>query len=257
MTPKFLSAILLAFPLALPLAAAQAADADPLMQRYEAGVGDAAVATETEIASNLVAIRKDNDSLVWNEDRSKLLVVTWKSEGSFKNFIQGHSATSPSEDYVIWVTAAPKMQERCEAFAAANPAAGADGLNLYLKQFLGLSPQWDYDVFVELWVAPEDMFRPCVDPEPDDSTCQLEFGSNVPKVEGIADYKAFYEALYFKSFRYPPGVPWTGLGYTFNWGGDMNQPLGEQGASEFILRPGAPYEIKDAIKTTDYCAPKG
>jgi hypothetical protein len=62
---------------------------------------------------------------------------------------------------------------------------------------------------VELWVSPEDMFRPCVGPKPTDSTCKLEFGKTVPQVQGIKDYKAYYEALYFKSFRYAPGTPYT------------------------------------------------
>ena len=233
-----------------------AAEPDLLERRYEAGVADAAVATEAEIATDLVAITPDNGSLIWNEDKTRLLVVTWKSEGAFKNFIEGHQATSPSEDYVIWVTAAPKMQERCQAWVNAHPDAGEAGLNLYLKQFLGLNPSWSYDVFVELWVAPQDLFRPCVDPDPSDRTCALQFGNDNPQVKGIADYRAFYENLYFKSFRYPPGVPWTGLGYTLNWGGDLSVPLADQGASEFIISPGSPYTIAGATPTAEYCAPK-
>ena len=57
--------------------------------------------------------------------------------------------------------------------------------------------------------------------------------------------------------RYPPGVPWTGLGYTFNWGGGNSKPLGEHGASEFILRPGSPYEVKGAVPNADYCKALG
>lgn len=57
--------------------------------------------------------------------------------------------------------------------------------------------------------------------------------------------------------RYEAGVRWTGLGYTFNWGGDNSKPLGEQGASEFLLRPGSPYEIKGAVPAADYCKAPG
>lgn len=230
--------------------------ADPLIDRYNTGVGDAAVATEGEIATDLVKVTKDNETLVWNADKSRVLVVTWKAEGAYKNFIEGHNATSPSEDYVVWVTLAPKMQQRCQAFSAANPSAGSNGVNLYLKQFLGLYPEWNYDLFVELWVPPESLFRPCVDPQTDDSTCDLQFGDKVPAVTGIKDYKAFYEALYFKSFRYPPGVPWTGLGYTYNWGGNPSDGS-EKGASEFILSPGTPYTVERTVPTAEYCAPKG
>ncbi len=241
------------FVIAYGLSASVAAEANPLQQRYQAGVSDAAMATEAEIVTDLVAIRRDNDALVWNADCSQRLVVTWKSEGAFRNFIQGHAATSPSEDYVIWVTAAPKMRQHCQEFMAGNPEAGAEGLNLFLKQFLGLNPDWNYDLFVELWVSPDDMFRPCVDPQPDDNACELQFGDTLPTVKGITDYQAFYEALYFNSFCYPPGVPWTGLGYTYDWGGSPNDGS-EVGASEFILSPGTPYRVARAVPTADYCA---
>ncbi len=117
-----------------------------------------------------------------------------------------------------------------------------------LKQFLGLNYTWQYDVFVELWVSPEDMFRPCVDPEIDDSTCNLKFEGPVPTVKGIKDYQEFYKNLYYSDFRSLPGVPCTGLGYTFDWGNQLT----EQGASEFILVPGAAYKINRVVPTMDY-----
>jgi len=45
-------------------------------------------------------------------------------------------------------------------------------------------------------------------------------------------------------------VPWTGLGYTYDWG----NPDSEVGASEFILVPGAAYQVKRAVPTAEYCA---
>ena len=248
MKSKTIAACLIVFPLAV------AAEPNRLLQEYEGGVIDASVATEAEIVDDLVALTPDNEALVWNDEKSRVLVVTLKSEGSFRNFIQGHDATSPSEDYVIWVTLAPKMQERCQVFLTDQPKADKTNLDLYLKQFLGLYPEWNYDMFVELWVPPESLFRPCVDPETHDTTCQLEFDDEVPEVAGIANYRTFYENLYFKSFRYPPGVPWTGLGYTYNWGGPSNGGT-EQGASEFILSPGTPYSVARAVPTMEYCQP--
>ena len=143
------------------------------------------------------------------------------------------------------------MQERCRQFRRDNPDASKEDLDLFLKQFLGLHPDWAYDVFVELWVDPSTLFRPCVDPVPDDRSCDIHFPDTVAEVAGIANYRNFYENLYFGSFRFPPGVPWTGLGYTYNWGNSED----EQGASEFILSPGTPYEIAGATPTMEYCEP--
>ncbi|MGZ8219315.1 hypothetical protein [Methylomagnum sp.] len=53
------------------------------------------------------------------------------------------------------------------------------------------------------------------------------------------------------SFMAAPGVPWTGVGYTYDWIGTAHG----QGESEFILSPGTPYEIKQALPTTEYCKP--
>ena len=147
------------------------------------------------------------------------------------------------------VTTVPQVQEFCHSFVQNNSDTTEAEINLRLKQYLGLSYNWNYDLFVEMWVSPEDIFRPCVDPEITDSACNLEFGKTAPVVNGIQNYPVFYKNLYFSDFRTTPGVPWTGLGYTFDWG----NPLTEQGASEFILVPGASYEINCVINTIDYC----
>jgi hypothetical protein len=189
-----------------------AAFAETLLQRYEAGVADAAVVEDSERATDLVPITADNAALAWNADHTKIRVVTWKAQGAFDQFLKPYQATSDSEDYVVWVTAAPRMQQRCQQFREAHPNASKADLDLYLKQVLGLHPEWNYDLFVELWVSPDALFRPCVDPKPDDQACEVNFSDTVAQVKGIKDYRSFYEGLYFKSFRAPPGVPWTGLG---------------------------------------------
>jgi hypothetical protein len=148
------------------------------------------------------------------------------------------------------------MPEFCRNFVQQHPKISQTNLVYRLKQRLGLHPDWQYDVFVELWVNPADVFRPCVDPAPNDSSCELNFGSTAPAIKNIKDYPSFYKNLYFGSFRAAPGVPWTGLGYTYDWRNASNTPgAGEQGASEFILSPSTPYQIDQAVPTTQYCQP--
>jgi hypothetical protein len=132
----------------------------------------------------------------------------------------------------------------------ANPYATQQDLEIRLKQRFGLHPSWQFDGFVELWVSPEDLFRPCVDPNPADTSCNLKFGKIIPHVKGIHDYKSFYQDLYFKSFRSAPGVPWTGLGDTYDW----FDPEKNQGESEFVITPGSPYVIEQAAYTWQYCS---
>jgi hypothetical protein len=196
----------------------------------------------------LIAVNAENTKLVWNTDKTKILVVTWKSRDSYEQHLKGSNQTSTDEAYVVWVTTIPQVQTFCQEYASKNPNATEAETSLRLKQYLGLNPEWQYDVFVELWVDPEDMFRPCVDPEINDFSCNLKFEDQVPIVKGIQDYPVFYKDLYYSDFRTLPGVPWTGLGYTFDWGNQLT----EQGASEFVLIPGAAYEINRVIPTLDY-----
>ncbi|MDD5033670.1 MAG: hypothetical protein PHE55_02845 [Methylococcaceae bacterium] len=227
------------------LPAAQAAT--PL--KYTQAVRDAAVAEQKEIVDNLDAIQLENNSLIWNADKSMLKVVTWKSQSSYENYLLPFTQSSDSEANVVWVTLAPRMQEFCRNYLHTHPYTSKKNLDLRLKQRLGLHPDWQYDVFVEMWVHPSDLFRPCVDPGPEDSSCQLNFGQTTPQVKNIRDYRVFYENIYYKSYRTAPGTPWTGLGYTYDWA----IPKRVVGASEFILSPSSPYVITQALPTLDYC----
>ena len=232
-----------------PIAVSPPTYLPPVASAYEYAVRNASLAVEDKIAYDLIAITPENRNLVWRD--STLLMVTWKSRQAYKDFFESQTATSTSERFVVWVTAAPQVQAFCRAYWRHHPTATNADVELRLKQYLGLNHEWNYDVFVELWVDPKDLFRPCVDPEIDDDHCELKFDAPPPVIEGIADYPAFYKNLYFIDFRYAPGVPWTGLGYTYDWG----NPITIEGASEFILRPGTPYTLGGAIPTAEYCRP--
>jgi hypothetical protein len=220
-----------------------------LDDEYALAVRRAAVVDQSLIVTDLQRLDRSNASLVWSPDGSRVLAVTWKSQSSYARFFQNQTQTSGEEANVVWVTLAPQVQRFCQNYLREHPRATDADVILRLKQYLGLNASWAYDVFLEVWVDPADVFRPCVDPEPSDATCNLEFATPAPAVKGIANYPAFYKNLYFGDFRTGPGVPWTGLGYTYDWG----NPRSREGASEFILSPGARYEIRRAVPTPQYC----
>ena len=119
--------------------------------------------------------------MLWNENETKVLVVTWKAKQAYEKFFKPYNATSDSQEYVVWVTLAPQVQNLCGDYMT-NTASSKEDLELKLKQYLGLNHEWNYDVFVELWVSPEDLFRPCVDPATNDTSCNLQFGEETPAV---------------------------------------------------------------------------
>ncbi|WDE04785.1 hypothetical protein SG34_026310 [Thalassomonas viridans] len=225
-------------------------NSDRLTKLYHKAVIDASVAEKDEISDQLTAITPDNNKLVWNKEKNKILVVTWKSQYAYENYIKPYNKTSDKEAFVTWVTAVPEVKEFCTNFTEKKKKANQNKLNTRLKKLLGLNSTWEYDVFVELWVSPDDLFRPCTDPGINDTTCNLNFGESTPTVKNIADYKRFYQNLYYSSFRAADNiVPWTGLGYTYDWARNNT----DVGMSEFIIVPSGEYEINKVTTTAEYC----
>lgn len=228
---------------------------EELSAAYRRAVIDAAQADADELSTQLWAVDERNEQLM-TDARGRIKVVTWKSQSSYEKFIQPNNQTSAVPDYAFWVTLAPQTQQFCQQYLTQYPNTSAEALDLRLKQWLGLNPAWQYDVMVELWLQPEDLFRPCVDPEPSDSQCELNFSTTAVRVAGIADYPTFFNALYTRSFRAGPGVPWTGLGYTYDWFAQTQAnatTFMEVGASEFITKPSSRYEVAAVVNTFEYC----
>lgn len=224
---------------------------DSVTQSYQHAVSDAVTVEKNEISNNLAAINDKNSALIWSADKSRILVAVWKDMSVYERFFKPNHITSGNPEHVTWVTLAPQVQKFCQNYLIDNPKTDDQQLTLRLKQYLGLNAVWKYDVFIEMWVSPNDLFRPCVDPETNDTQCNLRFAEQLPQVKNIPDYASFYKNLYFKSFREGSGVPWTGLGYTYDWG----NPQSSVGASEFILSPHTEYKIERVLLTQDYCQP--
>lgn len=244
-----------------PPAGTAAASKAALMADYQASIRDAAVAELSEIDRNLLAVRDDTPGLVWRTAaKRQLLAVTWKGGSSYEKYFKPPEtgvrvAKTPPKAPRIWVTLAPQVREFCRAQSRKTRLTG-DALDLRLKQYLGLSPDWSYSHFVEMWVDRRDVIRPCPDPGATDNACQLTYATPRPRVRGVAAWPGFIEDLVKKSYT-PKGAPWTRLGYTYDWKhGPGGKPV-ERGASEFMLRPGARYEVKAASTTAAYCKPDG
>ena len=104
---------------------------------------------------------------------------------------------------------------------------------------------------IELWVSPQDIFRPCPDPEITDRKCQTDFPSDpfrtfsstelVRATEGpgwniFMNYTGWFNNrknyIYSNARSYPASspYPWTRLGYTYDWGSRNHV-----GLSEFVV----------------------
>ena len=139
---------------------------------YRKALADAAQPTHTERSFSLTKISSENPNLQWKEIGGEryVLVSSWKADAKYyKNDPQ--TGFYNTGKYPIWVTAAPDLQQRIASeqrkFNKTKP------LDKRLKQLFGLPPNADKKVFVEFWVRPQDLVRPCVDSEVTDGTCDL------------------------------------------------------------------------------------
>jgi hypothetical protein len=211
--------------------------------RYRAAIEDARTAEPSEITTALTPLVPYNDSLVWRtttDSTQQVLVVTWGGPDTLPTAAAGDTVT-PDQD--VWVTAVPQIRQFCRALDRRGEA-----LRLRLAQRLGLPPDADYDRFVELWVRPQDLVRPCPDPEVTDRECELHSPEPTEHVQISDAHQEWFQELKETSYG-PDGYPFTGLGYTYDW----NPTTDEVGPSEFVLRPGERGILRATFSTAAYC----
>ncbi|MDI6688449.1 MAG: hypothetical protein QME06_09560 [Desulfobacterales bacterium] len=137
-----------------------------LQYAYSQAIKDAEVVEINEIYRNLVAIVPSNDALRWNKDTGEVLVVTWTSWNGYDD----HVGSSMKLSREVWVTVFPEVKAFCS-----EQHTTPTQLTLRLEQLLGLPPENGKTRFVEMWVDPDDLFRPAPDPEVSDHEAELDF----------------------------------------------------------------------------------
>jgi hypothetical protein len=204
---------------------------------YNDAVREAAEPTAQDVHTGLFAISPSNPKLIWNEDQTAVRMVIWTT---FTGYTLGEQVLSRE----VWMTAAPQVQELCKTVSA-------EQLVPRINEYLGLPPATAQDnarYFVEAWVKPGDMFRPCPDAEIDDTSCSLNFPATA-----TAEHKAWMNGNYAYSYGFwqQTKYPWTGLGYTYDWC-NANTKVG---ASEYVVRSGSTINVTGKIERATYCAP--
>jgi hypothetical protein len=211
-----------------------------LKDAYQKAVKDAVIAEPFEIYRNLVAIVPWNRNLAWKKDKNGqnefLRVVTWTNYDGYDDKI-GQSVKVSRE---IWVTTVPELQNFCREQTGDR--------TLRMEQLLGLPPNTGKTRLVEMWVRPDDLFRPSADSEISDREAETAFRIPNDFVKVSDDYVSWFNALKMTSYG-PDGYPWTRLGYTYDWGktGD------HVGLSEFVILKGSVVEIHSVSTESQYC----
>ena len=210
--------------------------ADPETQ-YRNAIADAIYPGKSKIFRNLTAINKSNPRLVWKtiDGEDYLLVVSWQADTSYYH----RNGFYNTGNYIIWVTAVPDLKEVC--------TRNGDGSDRLAQRF-GLPPGAKKKFFVEFWVRPADLFRPCPDNEITDSACELCFppGTDSSYISwfNMNRISSYYNCNLYSTY------PWTQLGFTYDWNADN---VTHVGLSEFIIGKNKNILIHSYISTENYC----
>jgi hypothetical protein len=214
----------------------------PLPIEFTRAMEDAKDALPFEISKNLTPVLESNKRLMWKNGR--VLVVYWATKDVYKKFYKDSEGKFINLDAYVWVTVVPELASECKKMRLSK-----DELTTRLEQLLGLRPKRGKSKFIEMWVDPHDLFRPCPDPEISDQECEVDFARS--RFLSISlDYIFWFNDTRAKSYLPDNGLPWTRLGYTYDWGSTEPPYFG---LSEFVIASGARVEVKEIINTADYC----
>jgi len=230
-----------------------------LQQQYDAAVKATRYPTLEHIVKDLTPIIP-GVSGIFNE-QGQVLMVTWSKCSYFKDYEQGQAFKLYGD---TWFSPAPQMQEFCSGVKSAE-------LRLRVAQRLGMPPNANNNVFVQLWVWPKDIFRPCPDPEIYDTQCvvRIPFQVDNPKDAPWRDPDPEQQAEAFMNVsdahldwnrNWWDGAhgncsgnncyPWTALGYTWDWDPDNSSHVG---GSEYVVLGGTQVVFESMDYTDEYC----
>jgi len=205
---------------------------------YKLSIINSIYPDSSEICTNLVQINDSNKTLIRKNINGEeyILVCTWKQNVSFYQ----KDTVFNTGTYPIWVTTAPELKNRIKKDSPKD-------VNLRLIQLLGLPPTAQYSYFVEFWVRPVDLFRPCPDKEITDGKCDLCFpeGTDPEHIKWINENRIsrYYQCdLYYQ-------YPWGQLGYTYDWNPKNKSHFG---LSEFIIGANKTIYINRIVTTLEY-----
>lgn len=232
---------------------------------YAAALKAVSVPGPGDIGPGLLRIVPGNSDLVWRDTPSgrQVLVVSAMTTSDYNQYYKGQNTGANDYWGEIWVTAAPQLQRFCTA--APGDAAAKTAR---VVQWLGLNPAIAYAQVVEMWVAPDTLARPCPLTDITAATCTLDTQKASGTMPATAsrpvcvagDAACLERQSYWDWFSQnmrlnlqEGGAPWTRLGYTFDWKPKKGGGYERYGASEFVMKPGATYEVKAAYTLADYC----
>lgn len=209
---------------------------------YQEAVADAKVRRAAEINKELWAINAQNPYLQWEgkpgDSRVKLCFWTGEWVRSYEGqelTVQGNAALGDAMFFFI-----PAQMRVFFLDGLQSPSVER------VEKLLGLPSDTGKSVFAEVWVNLDNLARPSPDPEVGDCEAMLDFPRNQYLAVSQV-HKDWFNNRWANIFNEPYPYPWTGLGYTYDWGSETHV-----GLSEYIVPVGQSVRVVNVYSNQEY-----
>ena len=221
----------------------EAISSDPYLDSLLSRAIEDALVAEVSEEQNLHVIP---DSIMKDTlNRKYVKGVTWLNKKHEPGWVSASKKKDKKyilpENVAVWITIFPKVRDFCND----QIFESSDQLKLRLKQRLGLDYKVEYSYLAEVWVPISHLMRPCLDPDISKAMCLAEVSVKLDSDQS----EWFFEQR--SGLKKPNAVPFTGLGYTYDWGSADT----EVGFTEFVfMADGKEPILVDGLYTLeDYC----
>jgi hypothetical protein len=207
---------------------------------YLRAVRDAA--TKNMPAARVDAVNAENQNVVWEDTpgSSRVLVTTWIKH-RYYDAKEGIDDQPLGGSYTF-VNLGRVFQNCCRAVSNANGLSKA-AVARRMEQLLGLPDDSGKERIAEILVPVSGIFRPCTDPGTTTETCSPTTPPDVPSA-----YTDWFTGWQTSSYSGEPGYPFTGMGYSYDWGHPSRI-----GPSEFVVTGDTHVLIRSQTATETYC----
>lgn len=200
---------------------------------YKNACKDAVFATKEKIKP-LVEVTPESQGIKWN-DKGQVLMCSFHHFPD--SYVEGSTViTSWGESWLVSV-------KEFSNWYKSEKGKFSDYL-LRTKQIMGVDPDKKHTHISSFYVNPADLFRPAFEP---DITKQISEVSLAKDAD--ADFANWFKNnTYYSYFEASPRLPWTRLGYTYDW----VEKDDHYGLSEFILKKDSSIVIEKTAVVQDF-----
>jgi len=217
---------------------------------YKKGLYHAQNPTPDKVYGQLTQVIPANNKLIWDTINGKpyVLGVTWKADTTYYTKKNNYNSTTKlysynTGNYPVFVTVAPYLKEK--KLSKLNEKK----LTMRLNQLLGLPPKSKYSYFMEVWVSPDDIIRPCFSSSITANACEY----TPSKDDALnTDHMSWLYKYIYDSYQDPDRekrYPFSHLGYTYDWNRKNKSHVG---LSEFVIGKNKNIYVRKIYTTRGY-----